>query len=370
MIHGSWAFRLPPIEGELLSSCLARNALAHGVSPQRFLELFWPGEATWNRDFDRDPAALARPGKAGVGWIKEIAGCLGIPADELRQASLQGWRHLLGGERPSPRGDTPMLLSVGVYHRTRLRHGLQYCPQCLGEGTPYYRRAWRLAFAVACCEHGIVLLDACPRCDAPVVPHRAMACLTDCHACGASLVGAGGGGDVPARVARLQQGLVALLSPGSRDGTVSSWAARDTFDGVRALLAVSAARSVQRELRATLGLAAIAFPHAPRLRFEQSRIGVRIACLDTVAAWLANWPVSFRSAAAAAALTQGSFRRVRLNGKIAAEVTKLPVGVPRRRPVYVPILMTSVLRRLRRKDPGAYRMARAAIVLRRIGRTA
>jgi len=368
--RGGWAFRLPPIEGELLSSCLARNALAHGTSPQRFLELFWPGEATWSRDLDRNPAALTRPGKAGICWIGEIAGCLGIPADRVRQASLQGWREALGAGRLPSHGDTPLLLSVGVYHRTRLRHGLQYCPECLGEGTAHYRLAWRLAFAVACCKHGRALLDACPRCDAPVVPHRASACLTDCHVCGTSLAGAGGGGEVPARVLGLQQGLFALLGPGRPNGTVPPWAARDAFDGVRALLAVSAARPVQRELRAMLGLGAATFPPAPRLRFEQSRIGARTACLDTVAAWLTNWPATFRSGAASAALTQRSFARAHPDGVVAAEVASLPAGIPRPRPAHVPLLATPALQRLRRKSPAAYRAARAAIILRRIGRTA
>ena len=368
MILGGWAFRLPPIEGELLSSCLARNARAHGTSPQRFLELFWPGEATWNRDLDRRPAVLPRRGST-ADWSQEIAGYLGIPVDKVRQATLQGWRETLADARLPSHGDTPLLLSVGVYHRKRLRHGLQYCPECLGEGTPHYRRVWRLAFAVACREHGRALLDACPNCDAPVAPHRAAGSLTDCHACGFSLMRASGGRVVPDGAIKLQQGLIALLGAADPAGAARPCTARDAFDRVRALLAASTARPVQRALRDALGLGAAEFAATPRLRFEQSRVAVRVACLETVATWSASWPASFRTGAAAAKLTRRSFARAHLDEALAAEVAMLPAGHLRRRPAYVPVLATPSLRRLRRHDPVAYRAARAQRILAALGRT-
>jgi hypothetical protein len=63
MIRGGWNYRLPPPPGELLSSCLARNAHALGCTPYRFLNMFWEGDPVWNRDFDRDPAGLSRAGR-------------------------------------------------------------------------------------------------------------------------------------------------------------------------------------------------------------------------------------------------------------------------------------------------------------------
>lgn len=363
MILGQWAFRLPPLEGELLSSCLARNAYAHGAAPQRFLELFWAREAVWNRDFDRDPAALGRPGKTATDWVAEIAGQLGIPAEAVRRATLQEWRKALGGPRLPTRGDTPLLLSAGVHHRTRRLHGLQYCPDCLCEPPAHYRRAWRLGFAVICERHGCALGDACQNCGVPVVPHRTLARVTDCHVCGTSLTRACGGGRVPDGVARLQHGLTALLDRVGQ-AQVGPWTDRRAFSGVRALLAVSAARPVQQALRDTLGLKATpSILSAQRLRFEQSRIAVRIPRLETVAAWMENWPTCFRGGAGAARLTQGSFARVQLDEVLAAEVARLPGGIKRQRPAYVPILENPVLRRLRLGDPSAYRAARAERIL-------
>jgi len=363
VILGRWTFRLPPLEGELLSSCLARNAFAHGTTPQRFLELFWPRAAMWNRDFDRDPAALRRPGETGSDWVAEIAGRLGIPLETVRRATLQEWRIMLGGARLPDRGDTPLLLSAGVHHRTRRLHSLQYCPDCLREPPAHYRRAWRLGFTVTCERHGCALSDACQNCGVPVIPHRTLARITDCHACGTSLTRADRGGRVPDGVARLQHGLTALLDGVGR-AQVGPWTDRHAFSGVRALLAVSAARPVQQELRDTLGLeAAPSLPSAQRLRFEQSRVAVRIASLETVAAWTEDWPTSFREGAGVARLTQCSFARVRSNGLLAAEVARLPDGIKRRRPAYVPVLDDPALRRLRRRDPSAYRLARAERIL-------
>ena len=362
MILGRWAFRLPPLDGELLSSCLVRNAYAHGTSPQRFLELFWPRQAVWNRDFDRDPAALVRPGVAGSDWVAEIAGRLGVPLEHVRRATLQEWRRMLGGARLQERGDTPLLLSAGVHHRTRRLHGLQYCPDCLGEPSACYRRAWRLGFAVACEKHGRILSDACPACDAPIVPHRTLANLTDCHACGTSLTQTAGEGRVPDGVARLQEGLLALLE--GKGMWVGPWKASGAFSGVRALLAILVARPVQQALRDAFGLADSSLDLvAGRLRFERSRVAPRVVGLETVAAWMERWPVSFREGARAARLTQASFARVQPDETLAAEISRLPPGVRRRRPACAPVLEDPALRRLRRRAPVAYRAARAKAIL-------
>jgi TniQ len=78
-----------------------------------------------------------------------------------------------------------MIRPVGVYHRTRRNHGEQYCPICLEQNTPYFRRNWRLKLFPVCTSHGILLRDACPDCDAPIIPFRGG--LTSCHICKAQL---------------------------------------------------------------------------------------------------------------------------------------------------------------------------------------
>lgn len=372
-VLGEWTRRLPPLPGELLTSCLARNAHAHGASPYRFFALFWPGQPIWERDFDRNPDALGRAGRRRRDWVTEIAAKLGVAAEAVEAATLRSLREVLAGGRTETPGDTSLLLSAGVYHRTRLRHALQFCPDCLAEGVPHYKRAWRLGFVVGCGTHGDrPLRDACPHCDAPVVPHRSLSLrLTDCHACDRPLTAASwiedGDRQLPPSVLSLQHALLSHTE-GSTALPVGPWTDREPFDGVRALVAVSALRIVQGALRDELGLSPASLGQG-RMRFEQARTEARVACLETVAAWLADWPRAFRAGAHGAGLTQRSFARRHLPDALAAEVARLPEGFRRNR-AWVPVLEEPVLRRLRRRDPAAYRTLRARRILTEAGRGA
>jgi hypothetical protein len=118
------------------------------------------------------------------------------PAGRVRATTLSAYEDVLY-ERYNYFGPTPWIMPVGVYHRTRCRFGLQYCPRCLSEDKePYYRRRWRLAFMVLCERHQALLLDRCPQCGVPVNFHRdelgnfhklVAVSLTRCHGCGSDL---------------------------------------------------------------------------------------------------------------------------------------------------------------------------------------
>lgn len=371
MLLGTWTRRLSPLPGELLTSCLARNALAHGTSPTRFLSLFWPREQPWSVDLDRDlPGLRTRGGaQAGGGWPDMLADALGVPRAAVLDATLDGYRRAVTGRAPNARGRTPLVLSAGLAAQKRRLHALQFCPTCLSEGIPHFRRGWRLAFAVGCPRHGRPLEDACPRCGAAVAPHRtATARITDCHACLRPLLVRPGAVErqVAAPVAALQAALTDLLSgPGSAAiGPWTDWAA---FDGVRCLIGFAATRAVYPDLRRGLGLPGADLPSGVRLYLEDLRVDARTVVLETVAAWLSDWPAGFHAGAAAAGLTQRSFSRLRTPPELAAEVAKLPAG-RRRDNAWRPVLEEPVLKRLRRRDPARYRMIRAERILAEVGR--
>lgn len=356
--------RLPPLPGELLSSCLARNAFAHGLPPYRFFNLIWDHDPVWDRDFDREPDELTRAGKPrrGQGWFDDVAGHLGIPRDDVRAATLSDWRHTLTGGQPSRFGDTPLILSAGVHHRTRSCHGLQYCPACLQEGIPFFRKIWRLAFVVECPTHHVRLRDACPHCDAPVIPHRSMTMrLTDCHACARSLMTGKGrieqsAPDIPSEVATLQAGLLAMLDGGTAH--LGEHRQREaTFQTLRTLIAASAPPIIRARLDA--GLAVLATPASDsRMRFEHLRIDQRVAWLATIAAWTEDWPHRFRSGAHSAGLTRRSFRRCLQPDALAAEIRRLPPGQTRDRS-WKPVIEGDDMKLLRRSDATIYREVRA-----------
>ncbi len=75
-------------------------------------------------------------------------------------------------ERHQTKRTTPWIMSVDVYHRLRLKFGLQFCSMCLSEGEPYFRRKWRLAFVTSCEKHKKLLLDRCPYCMSALNFHR------------------------------------------------------------------------------------------------------------------------------------------------------------------------------------------------------
>ena len=369
----AWTYRQPPLPGELLSSCLARNAAAHGTTPYRFFALFWHRDPVWERDFDRDPGALARLDRApgSPDWLDDLAKHLGMPREAIEDTTLAGWRERLGdGLRPQA-GDTPLILSAGVFHRTRTRHALQFCPECLADGRPHFRKVWRLGFVLACNVHGRSLLDSCAWCDAPVVPHRSMTPRpTDCHRCGRPVGGRAGrhAAPVPEAALALQRRLTAVLR-GEEGEETGPLGAEEAFATVRGLLAVSAAPRAHRLLQQALGLENVAKKGPDRRRFEHARHAVRAPWLETVAAWLREWPRHFLVGADAMGASQRTFARCRLPPTLAAQVARLPERKYKPRRPWQPLLDEPALRRLRRTDKAAYYTERAERVLHAVGRT-
>ncbi len=162
-----------PRPDELLSSWIIRTALGHGQTPYVFGQTVWPGRQLWNRDIDNfAPRAV----------VDLMAARTGTPRHQAEATTLAAHEGELV-EHHFPWGRTKWVLRAGVFHRTRRGFGLQFCPGCLSEGVAYFRREWRLAWSTCCPEHGTLLLDRCPDCLAPIVPHRADP-MTSCFFCG------------------------------------------------------------------------------------------------------------------------------------------------------------------------------------------
>ncbi len=324
--------------------------------------LTWPGEQPWCVDIDRDLFNLRPRDKANAGrdWLDMIAGALDVPHAVVLAATLDDLRRRLAGRAPNARGRTPLVLSAGLSHDKRKHHALQFCPACLSEGVPHFRREWRIAFVVGCPRHGSPLQDACPWCGAAVAPHRtATARVTDCHACLRALLGRPGAAvrQVPAPVAALQAGLMDLLLDAG-PAAVGPWTDRAAFDGVRCLTSLASIRMSHRALREGLGLLDAALPSDRCLFVEDLRADARTVVLETVAGLLSDWPEGFHRGARAAGLTQRTFARMEVPPALAAEVARLREG-RRRDNAWRPVLEEPVLKRLRRRDPARYRAVRA-----------
>lgn len=166
-----------PQPDELLSSWLIRTAWGHGQKPHPFCQTVWPRKQIWPRDIDSFGSA---------DLVADMAGKTATPLADALATTLSAYE----GDLVSSffaLGRTKWVLRLGIFHRTRRHGGLQYCPRCLeNDPDPYFRRLWRLAFAVCCTRHALVLRDSCPACETPLAPHRATAIYL-CHECGADL---------------------------------------------------------------------------------------------------------------------------------------------------------------------------------------
>jgi len=144
---------------ELLSSWIVRLARANRIKVHTLcIRLGGNMAPIWTRDVDRmAPAWL----------ITRLSQLTARPESEIRQGSLADLAELVDVDH-HPNGNSTWLLPLGIWHRQRLKFGLQFCPICLRmDDAPYIRRAWRLAFYTECEHHHTLLADRCPKCGKP-----------------------------------------------------------------------------------------------------------------------------------------------------------------------------------------------------------
>jgi len=175
-----WPVHAKPQEDELLSSWLARLALAHGQTVAPFTATVWAGRILVARDVDlwNDP-----------GMFETLATKTRTPPARVFAATLASYEGWLFDQ---PRQcHLPWVLPRYLNIRPHRPSGLQFCPWCLAsDKEPYFRRQWRLAFLVLCPLHRTLLLDRCQSCGMAVCYERQSAeepgtrwTLTQCYRC-------------------------------------------------------------------------------------------------------------------------------------------------------------------------------------------
>lgn len=288
-----------PLDDELFSSWLVRLAWSNGEKLHTFCR--WRlgiRRNVWNQDPDR----LAEPNA-----IERSASATGLPVERVLATSLAGYEGTLY-ERHVRRGVSRWIMPIGLKARAHLLHGQQYCAGCLrDDAIPYFRRAWRLAFMVACPRHGQVLADACPACGVPVSFHEgdfARRFASDtcpiaiCSRCGHDLRLHPGhpADELQLRYqTRLMDALDSrwfLMSDGNPVYAISF------FDGMRALLRILSSNTHLGTIRAGLlrEQAALALPipfGSGAWRFEHLRIGDRYFLMQLLASVMDDWPRGF-----------------------------------------------------------------------------
>ena len=189
------ALSVPILEDELLSSWLVRTAFAQGCDPLVLTGYIWPGWRAWGVDVDRGITAER---------IAKLATASGLDPGALAATTMKFLLELAPSSKCGRPGIWPWLLSLGSRNRRR-RGGNQYCPRCFAaDRTPYFRRAWRIAWHTVCDIHGEMLRDICQACGACLEPHRLEAShgrLDRCATCLINLADVPGATPLPGALA-------------------------------------------------------------------------------------------------------------------------------------------------------------------------
>ena len=131
--------------------------------------------------------------------------------------------------------------SLGLLREDGDERVIAFCPLCLGEGVPYYRRRWRLNFLLICDRHLTVLLDRCPKCHVLIRPELVpleMESLAFCRACGFDLRTSPVRVPIETEATGLQHRLFRLFDDVSAASSASGITAEDS--GLNSLSAVHA----------------------------------------------------------------------------------------------------------------------------------
>ena len=173
--------RPKPREDEILSSWLIRCAIANGSDPEGWGGGIWDEYRIWTRDFDR---SLPKP-KAAF-----LCRAMGISCSEIASMTLEPIiLRIINSKTLNPNTAWPWVIPTGIRNRSKF-NGLHFCPDCLKEEDPYFRKQWRLSWNTACPVHKRILHLRCPQCHTVFSPHLVDYTDTDigkCQKCGFDL---------------------------------------------------------------------------------------------------------------------------------------------------------------------------------------
>lgn len=341
-----WSRRVEPVDDELLSSYLIRIAVEHCADPYRFCMHTLGDMPVWNRDIDRTASSQVR---------SRVAELSHRSLEEVDRMTLAPWELQLRGSVPDSRWTTGTWInSIGVYHRLRKAHGLQVCMACLNESAAYLR-IWRLSFVTVCPRHLCLLIDACPTCGAPIVPHRQPALAFNCHQCygGLKLAAAATSEAASVDVPRAQTMLLsALLENKSVQAGKVAIPLRDLIRGVHLLR--------------SWGLHVPGFANAWGTRpiaTERRRVEGRRAFFASLHSLIVDLPNSLEQIEIGGRLTRPRFDSFSPPAWLAPLADRLPPKRPRSRKPVRRTTLVQKLRTLQATKPPGWRTQRAALLI-------
>jgi len=345
----TWKLAPKPETNELLSSFLVRVAHSHGVGAYHFYSYHLPKTKIWSRDIDRN---------VSDGVLNKIVEMSGLPFEVVYGMTLKPFVSRLMSEHnflknKNAMAISPWISSVGIYHTTRRRFGLQYCPECLAID-PSFKNLWRLSFVAICPVHRVALLDACHCCDSPVAPHRNHISHLNCHVCQRSLAKGRSLVLEPGAIEKLSLFCEIFANTSTQKNPVSIDAAQ-LFIGMHILLSILRKHASHCRNSYLLNDAG----NGP---IELLRNHERAPVIAFLHRLLTEWPIFFRSLALQTGLTQHHVAHRPMPDWIQSEMDLLPIGKSIvRKTKNVPLV--NQLKSIQRQKPEGWRATRAALLL-------
>ncbi len=178
---GNWQFNLPPLNDEILSSWLIRNAIANGSDPAYFATAIWDKWRVWTVDFDR---------QIPTDKLHELSLSSGVDQITLQSMTLFPTIDKILPEEHNKLTAWKWVIPTGSRNRTKV-NGLHFCPLCLSSKPHYFTKSGRLAWNTICPVHKCQLINHCPKCHTTISPHLVTYEKPDiylCTSCGFNLL--------------------------------------------------------------------------------------------------------------------------------------------------------------------------------------
>lgn len=169
-----FTIRPNPLPGESFWSYLRRLAKQNGIP---FLTMLNSIKVWQQRSVQRTDFSLLDITPGSVLNMKQLSDLTGHTVAKLLDATFAPLLRTFGASQEVQRARFASGMILDTY---------RFCPQCL-EAAMYFRLLWRMAPVTSCVQHGVSLVDRCPRCKEQA-SFRDVELLGVCPHCGFSLI--------------------------------------------------------------------------------------------------------------------------------------------------------------------------------------
>ena len=150
-----WPLNVPPLPDELFSSWMFRLANNYRISPESLVNEYSDEKLHIKiNTIDIKPESNI---------IDIITKNTALKEKEIEKLFLNHYKSNITENNISDEVINSLHF-LKVNDPKNKKNGIIFCPNCLSNGIPYFRRKWLLTSSIVCCECNSYLMDYCPNC--------------------------------------------------------------------------------------------------------------------------------------------------------------------------------------------------------------